>query len=282
MVLNWILECVSQDVFMGQFFSKIAKVVWDESEETYSKQNASVIFNMHYRIHSLSQSGSAFLEYYHKFNALWKQYDSLIDLPDCICENSEKLKKHNQLLKLMQFLIGLDEVYAPIRSIILSTDPIPDVKGTSASLSRDESHRSTQSHNVSKISNGNSAFMARTNNRSNNWSNSNNNQNKRFNRTKLLCTHCNMNGHTADRCFELVGYLPNSKKRNGSNQGGFSNVATLGLFAVIDNEFEEWAWSCELTSFRPAAATVGIPASLWFRSCASHSQIGASQSRQST
>nr|GEY98052.1 hypothetical protein [Tanacetum cinerariifolium] len=36
----------------------------------------------------------------------------------------------------------------------------------------------------------------------------------------------------------------------------------VGLFAVIDNEFEEWAWSCELTSFWPAAATVKIPASL--------------------
>nr|GEV01429.1 RNA-dependent RNA polymerase 6 [Tanacetum cinerariifolium] len=33
----------------------------------------------------------------------------------------------------------------------------------------------------------------------------------------------------------------------------------VGLFAVIDDEFEEWAWSCELTSFWPAAVTVGIP-----------------------
>ncbi|GKA23628.1 hypothetical protein Tco_0709661 [Tanacetum coccineum] len=55
-------------------------------------------------------SGSPLSEYYHKFNALWRQYDSLVNLPDCICENSEKLKKHNQLLKLMQFLMGLDEL----------------------------------------------------------------------------------------------------------------------------------------------------------------------------
>nr|GEW11104.1 reverse transcriptase domain-containing protein [Tanacetum cinerariifolium] len=56
----------------------------------------------------------------------------------------------------------------------------------------------------------------------------------------------------------------------------------VGLFADIDNDFEEWAWGCELTSFWPAATTVGIPASLWFRSCASRSQTEASQSRQST
>ncbi|GKG54626.1 ribonuclease H-like domain-containing protein, partial [Tanacetum coccineum] len=69
---------------------------------------------MHFKIHSLSQSGSPLSEYYHKFNALWRQYNSLVNLLDCICENLEKLKKHNQLLKLMQFLIGLDEVYAPV------------------------------------------------------------------------------------------------------------------------------------------------------------------------
>nr|GEV82318.1 hypothetical protein [Tanacetum cinerariifolium] len=107
----------------GQVFSKNAKTVWDELEETYSKQDASVIFNMHYKIHSLCQS--------------------------------DKLKEHNQLLKLMQFLMGLDEVYAPIRSMILTTDPIPDVRGSFSTLSRDESHRSTQTHYVPKIGNGN-------------------------------------------------------------------------------------------------------------------------------
>nr|GEW72380.1 hypothetical protein [Tanacetum cinerariifolium] len=34
------------------------------------------------------------------------------------------------------------------------------------------------------------------------------------------------------------------------------------LLAVIDNEFEVWTWSCELTSFWPAAAIVRILACL--------------------
>nr|GFB38903.1 ribonuclease H-like domain-containing protein [Tanacetum cinerariifolium] len=95
-------------------------------------------------------SGSALSEYYHKFNAVWRQYDSLVNLPDCICKNSKKLKKHNQLLKLMQFLMGLDEVYSPIRNIILTINPISNVKGAIVTLFRDESYKSTQSHNTSK------------------------------------------------------------------------------------------------------------------------------------
>ncbi|GJT38124.1 ribonuclease H-like domain-containing protein [Tanacetum coccineum] len=131
-----------------------------------------------------------------KFNALWRQYDSLVILPNCICENSKKLKKHNQLLKLMQFLMGLDEVYAPIRSIILTTDHIPHVKGAFTTLSRDAFRRIQEAYNP-----------------------------------HLLCTHCNMNGHTDDRCFELVRYPPNFKKRYGANQGGASDA---GVLVVLD------------------------------------------------
>ncbi|GJS69380.1 ribonuclease H-like domain-containing protein [Tanacetum coccineum] len=230
-VLNWTFGCVSQDVFLGQVFSKNAKTIWDELEETYSKQDAFVIFNMHYKIHSLCQSGALLFEYYHKFNALWRQYDSLVNLPDCTCANSDKLKEHNQLIKLMQFLMGLDEVYAPIRSIILTTNPIPDVTGAFATLSRDEAHRSTQSHSVPKIGNGNIAFVARTNNKvnnnNNNWSGSNN-QPIKLNKPNLVCTYCNMNGYTADRCFELIGYPPNFKKNTGPNKGSASNNVVLG------------------------------------------------------
>ncbi|GKD47041.1 hypothetical protein Tco_1271686, partial [Tanacetum coccineum] len=30
----------------------------------------------------------------------------------------------------------------------------------------------------------------------------------------LVCKHCNMSGHTIERCFELVGYPPGFKRNN--------------------------------------------------------------------
>nr|GEY28358.1 ribonuclease H-like domain-containing protein [Tanacetum cinerariifolium] len=102
---------------------------------------------------------------------------------------------------------------------------IPNIKGAFATLSRDESHRSTQSHNVSKS--GSAAFVAKTNNINNNWSGSNN-QPRRLNRPNLVCTRCNMIGHTADRCFKLVGYPPNFKKNIGTNRGSTSKNVVSG------------------------------------------------------
>ncbi|GJR28421.1 putative RNA-directed DNA polymerase [Tanacetum coccineum] len=239
-VLNWILGCVSQDVFMGQVFSKNAKVVWDELEETYSKQDGSVIFNMHYKIHSLSQSGSSLSEYYHKFNALWRQYDSLVNLPECVCENSDKLKEHNQLIKLMQFLMGLDEVYAPIRSIILTSDPLPDVRGAFATLSRDESQRGSQSSSTSKT--GNSAFVARPNTRNtSNWNNNNNNNQSRGSKD-----HSTSNSFTDDQFKKLMALI--SDKSGSSSMP--ANIAVSDLNMTVGHPNDTKAMVTHMGSLR--------------------------------
>ncbi|GJY31844.1 ribonuclease H-like domain-containing protein [Tanacetum coccineum] len=87
------------------------------------------------------RKGSSIVDYYHKLNALWKQYDAMIELPKCVCNASEGFKKHNQLLKLMQFLMGLDDSYMQIRSTILSREVLPDVRSAYATISSEESHR---------------------------------------------------------------------------------------------------------------------------------------------
>ncbi|GJX73012.1 putative RNA-directed DNA polymerase [Tanacetum coccineum] len=69
------------------------------------------------------------------------KYDSLVDLPQCTCDTVEKIKKHSHLIRLMQFLMGLDDVYSSVWSNILITDLTPDVKSAFSTLSRDESHR---------------------------------------------------------------------------------------------------------------------------------------------
>ncbi|GJZ42160.1 ribonuclease H-like domain-containing protein [Tanacetum coccineum] len=113
----------------------------DKVLETYDKVDGSVTFSLHHKIHTLSQNGSSIADYYHKFNALWKQFDALIKLPRYTCHAADHFKKHNQLMKLMQFLMGLDDHYMQIRSSILSTEVLPDVRSVYAIISNEESHR---------------------------------------------------------------------------------------------------------------------------------------------
>ncbi|GJW95157.1 ribonuclease H-like domain-containing protein [Tanacetum coccineum] len=140
-VLGWILNSISGELFLGQIFSKKAKHVWEELKETYDKVDGSIMFGLHNQINTLKQNGSSIPDYYHKLNALWKQYDAMIELPKCVCNASEGFKKHNHLLKLMQFIMGLDESYMQIRSSILSRETLPDVRSAYATISSEESHR---------------------------------------------------------------------------------------------------------------------------------------------
>ncbi|GKC89413.1 putative transcription factor interactor and regulator CCHC(Zn) family protein [Tanacetum coccineum] len=164
-VLGWLLGSISEEFYLGQIFSKFTSEVWDELKETYDKVNGSVSFDLHHQINTLNQNGSSLLDYYHKLNSLWKQFDALVKLPACTCVASKDFKKHKYLLKLMQFLMGLDELYLPLRSNILTSNPIPHVKTTFSVISKEESHRGSSF--VAGNKHHASAFAARSYNETN-------------------------------------------------------------------------------------------------------------------
>ncbi|XP_071729100.1 uncharacterized protein [Rutidosis leptorrhynchoides] len=154
------------------------------------------------------QNGDSLSDHYHKLNALWKQFDALLKLPTCGCNNTE-IKEHNDLIKLMQFLMGLDECYHAVRSNILTREKLPSVQTAFSIVSREESHRDSSTvRGVGKSQQ--SAFLV-----SKTFDNK-----KKFGKgpnTNLKCTKCNLNGHTIDRCYEIIGYPPGWDKRNHNN-----------------------------------------------------------------
>ncbi|GJV91455.1 hypothetical protein Tco_1539268, partial [Tanacetum coccineum] len=149
-------------------------------------------------------------------------FDVLTNLPDCTCEARAEIIDHGKLMRLMQFLMGLDDVYQPIRSSILTREILHKVKDAFLIISREESHRgiptsSVKSKNASSVKSEKpqvSAFVSRFNDNNNkkrntgSWSNGNNaTSGNRGNYDSLLCKNCGLKGHTMDRCFELIGYL---------------------------------------------------------------------------
>ena len=134
-------------------------------------------------------------------NALWRQFDALVKLPNCTCNASAEFTKHTQLIKLMQFLMGLDDVYLPIRSSILTTDPLPSVKTAFSIVSREESHRGVSNSNNTGLKTQTSAYFSRTP------------ENKRkpgFRTSPLVCKHCGVNGHTVELTVTLLKDVLNS------------------------------------------------------------------------
>ncbi|GKC89066.1 ribonuclease H-like domain-containing protein, partial [Tanacetum coccineum] len=241
------------DVVMSWLLSSISEV-WKELKDTYDKLDGSILFNLMQKINNFKQNGLPVSEYYHKLNSLWREFDILTKFSPCTCNARTELGKHQQLMKLMQFLMGLDDVYQPIRSSLLTQLELPDVKDAFVIVCREESHRGIGS--TSRVQKPHvSSFVARTvdnnqrcQNRNNNSFNNNNNgtnrtqynnfnnNNNGTNRTQydsLSCKNCRMKGHTIDRCFKIIGYPTGFKKnsngnfRNNNNKG-FSNSNNRG------------------------------------------------------
>ncbi|XP_076935490.1 uncharacterized protein LOC143602168 [Bidens hawaiensis] len=213
-VLSWIRNSISEELYLGQVFSRKALDVWIDLKETYNKVDGSVVFGLYQKINSISQNGSSVSEYYHKLNTLWKQFNAMVQLPSCSCNASDKFNDHGHLIKLMQFLMGLDDVYQSVRTSLLTRDPLLTIKIAFSIVSREESHRNfsgtskAQTQNMGFVSKSNQSFDTK----------------KKFNKgpnPNLKCTHCNKIGHTVERCFELVRY-PQGKNDQSTTSSGAS------------------------------------------------------------
>nr|GEV12406.1 hypothetical protein [Tanacetum cinerariifolium] len=226
------MNFVSSDVYMGLVYSLDVANVWKELESTYDKVNGSVIFNLLQKISSIKQGDSFVADYYQRFNSLWREFDALTKLPTCTCDANNELGLHNQLIKLMQFLMSLEDCYQSIRSTLLTRDPLPKVKDDYTNVSREESHKGIPDPSSVTESKINATCFAakRINvNKRNNFSNNNNNNGKNsFNDNNIVlylnlsCKNCRMIGHTIKRCYELIGYPHGFKKvANPIKQSGF-------------------------------------------------------------
>ncbi|XP_023756901.1 uncharacterized protein LOC111905437 [Lactuca sativa] len=151
---SWLLSSISDSIYQSQAYSKVAEEIWENLFETYNKSDGSVVFNIHQQINSLKQNGISLSDYFNKLDSLWKEFDGLTSLTECTYDASVKLKDHSNLMKLMQFLFGLDDSYSQVKSQILLMDPLPTVKTTFSIVSREESLQRngsfTSSQSVSK------------------------------------------------------------------------------------------------------------------------------------
>ncbi|GKE79199.1 hypothetical protein Tco_1545319 [Tanacetum coccineum] len=193
------------------------------------------MYGLHHKIHTLKQNGLSVADYYHKLNALWKQFDAMIELPKCVCNASECFKKHNQLIKLMQFLMSLDDSYMQIRSPILSKEVLPDLRSAYDTISIKESHRvALGSVSSFSLRNQASAFVSNVPNRENfqrgqssNIAHGPNNldNNRQSRGSGLVCEKCRFNGHTIDRCFKIIGYPVDFEKTKSGQVSKGKNVS---------------------------------------------------------
>ncbi|XP_057950861.1 uncharacterized protein LOC131145679 [Malania oleifera] len=128
----------------------------------------------------------------------------------------------------MRFLMGLNENFETIRTQILMYEPLPSINKVYALVLQEESYKNA-GHGGSYIAKPDTVAMyanSKGNSSGNSRWNKGNNKKER-----PMCTHCNMFGHTIDKCFKLHGYPPGYKLKGRSS----ANQVSCTQGTIIEN-----------------------------------------------
>lgn len=141
MVTSWILHSLSRDIADSLQYVNTAAELWQELEDRYDQTNGAKLYQIQKEVSDLSQGSIDITTYYTKMKRLWKELGTLDNNQCncvCICGAKTAMHKAEQDMRLIQFLMGLNEVYTVVRGSILMMNPLPTIAQGFSILIQDE------------------------------------------------------------------------------------------------------------------------------------------------
>ncbi|XP_019260529.1 PREDICTED: uncharacterized protein LOC109238509 [Nicotiana attenuata] len=211
MVTSWILNSLSKDLADILQYVSGAKELWRELEDRYDQTNGAKLYQLQKEINDLSQGTLDITGYYTKMKKLWEELNTLNAHAQCNCQCTcgakANMHKAEQDRRLIQFLMGLNEVYTVVRRCILMMDPLPSIAQTFFILIQEEKQREVKPQNQQLVIestslnvNGPGRNTFRTNY---NQHTGNNSYGRGYmgNRPRSFCDFCKRPGHTKEKCY---------------------------------------------------------------------------------
>ncbi|XP_028787189.1 uncharacterized protein LOC114743158 [Neltuma alba] len=204
MVKGWLKSAMNKELRSTVRYSKTAQDIWVELKERFGKSSAPRAYELRRAVSHTRQDKQSVPVYFTKLKKSWDEIDSITPWPKCSCGGC-KCDLHKQLLemkereRLYEFLMGLDDVYATIKTHILSMNPLPKLGTAYHLVAEDEQQKlisATQSPSLEVA-----AFQVHHDRK----------------KEKPRCAHCNKLGHTQEKCYDLVGY-PSDWKKTGRDR----------------------------------------------------------------
>ncbi|XP_074367095.1 uncharacterized protein LOC141707685 isoform X2 [Apium graveolens] len=217
MVLSWLLNSMTIEIRNSVAYFSTAKRIWEDLAVRFSQTNMPRVFQLRKELGSMNQNNMAITTYFTKFRTVLVEIENLDPMPKCTCavrtgctcQNAQKLEKYEEMIKLSQFIMGLNDQYTTVRGQLLMMKLIPSLTQTFSLLLQEESQRDfakMSSHNPLSES---MAMNVKYKNLSK-FKNSGHGLNAQKRQTSDIvtayCDFCQNSGHTRDKCFCLHGY----------------------------------------------------------------------------
>ncbi|KAL0410620.1 UNVERIFIED_CONTAM: hypothetical protein Slati_3651700 [Sesamum latifolium] len=119
MVTLWLLNSISKDIVDAFLYIASAHELWAELEQRFGECSGPLLYQIQREIASISQA----------------------PVPHCNCEYTRTVIDYATSHQLMQFLMGLNDIYDHVRNQILVTEPLPNVNKAYSMILRVEKQR---------------------------------------------------------------------------------------------------------------------------------------------
>ncbi|XP_021598932.1 uncharacterized protein LOC110604958 [Manihot esculenta] len=231
MVTSWILNSISKELVDGFIYTASARDLWQEICERFGECNGPMIYELHRKISLISQENQSVSVYFTKLKRLWDELRSVEPLPTCTCGASRAIAEITNRNRLMQFLMGLNKAFASVRDQVLGMDHLPTVNKAYSMVVKFESQReilgamNDNSESLALLNKAQAQSLSRP---------------RRSKVKKGHCTFCNMDGHTREGYFRLIGYPDWFKAKNKIRTQSFKGNRSTKVMAVVEgNKSEE-------------------------------------------
>ena len=165
------------------------------------------------------QGDSTVTTYFTRLQALWDQLLNFRPLPcctygKCSCGVNDKITNFQHQDSLMQFLNGLNDSYAQVRTQILIMEPIPSIDKAFSMVIQGEMQRSLGFNLGSSVETTTLTVKNQNFNQSSRFA-SNNSKTFKGNTGKgrPVYSHCGKVGHIMEKCYKLFGFPPGYKQK---------------------------------------------------------------------
>ena len=194
MLISWISNTIDPEIRSSLSKFREAKPFWDHLKQRYAQTNGPRIQQLKSSIAKCEQTKEMPVSvYYGKLHSLWQELDHHEPLISCSISSCncgflhETRREQNQL---HEFLMGLNsDFYGPLRTQILSQDPLPNLDRAYQLVTQEERVRKSRlvvDHKPQDVL----GFAVRTKA-----------VRVRGSSERPLCSKCNKLGHEASRCW---------------------------------------------------------------------------------
>lgn len=155
MVASWILNSLSKEISDIVEYVNNSVELWRELEDGYDQTNGAKLYQIQKEINDLTQGDLDITAYYTIMKKLWEELSTISNRNPytctCVCGAKESSHKAEQYCRLIQFLMGMNEVYTAVRGSILMMTPLPSMAQVFSILIQEEKQKEFRPNNMMNI-----------------------------------------------------------------------------------------------------------------------------------